>query len=214
MARSALCSIASSADKFLRLNNVGSFVQSPRYLGSKLRARTYDLQSFRDGGPRFSLWGTLRCPRSNPSLPKSPDAFGRDRERRPHRCRQGAGREPQAARDAAVLRSAREYTVLELVPAGGWFTKILAPVLKDRGKLYVGLGPMDDVRALTQQHAELADVVVLDRRRHHVRPPREPAPSERHVLRRHGAEWSSRSATCTTIRPEMRVLCTKPYSKR
>ena len=52
--------------------------------------------------------------------------------------------------------------VLELVPAGGWFTKILAPVLKDDGKLYVGLGPMDDVRELTQQHDELADVDVLD----------------------------------------------------
>jgi predicted methyltransferase len=52
--------------------------------------------------------------------------------------------------------------VLELVPAGGWFTKILGPVLKDHGKLYVGLGPMDEVRALTQQHDELADIVVLD----------------------------------------------------
>ena len=55
-----------------------------------------------------------------------------------------------------------DMQVLELVPAGGWFTKILGPVLKDRGKLYVGLGPMDEVRGLTQQHEELADVVVLD----------------------------------------------------
>jgi predicted methyltransferase len=52
--------------------------------------------------------------------------------------------------------------VLELVPAGGWFTKILAPVLKDDGKLYVALGPLDDVRDLREQHAALAAVEVLD----------------------------------------------------
>jgi len=55
-----------------------------------------------------------------------------------------------------------DMTVLEIVPAGGWFTKILAPVLKDDGKLYVALGPLDDVRALKEQHAALADVEVLD----------------------------------------------------
>ena len=38
--------------------------------------------------------------------------------------------------------------MIELVPAGGWFTEIIAPVVKDRGKLYVALGPLDDVRAL------------------------------------------------------------------
>ncbi len=27
--------------------------------------------------------------------------------------------------------------VIEILPAGGWFTKILGPVLKDKGKLYV-----------------------------------------------------------------------------
>lgn len=30
--------------------------------------------------------------------------------------------------------------VLELVPGGGWYTRILAPVLRDNGKLYVALG--------------------------------------------------------------------------
>lgn len=30
--------------------------------------------------------------------------------------------------------------VLELVPGGGWYTKLLAPVLKDRGQLYVSIG--------------------------------------------------------------------------
>lgn len=30
--------------------------------------------------------------------------------------------------------------VLELVPGGGWYTRILAPVLRDNGKLYVAIG--------------------------------------------------------------------------
>jgi predicted methyltransferase len=35
-------------------------------------------------------------------------------------------------------------------------------VLKDDGKLYVAMGPLDDVRALKGQHAALAAVEVLD----------------------------------------------------
>ena len=33
-----------------------------------------------------------------------------------------------------------DMRVLELLPGGGWYTRILAPVLADRGKLYVALG--------------------------------------------------------------------------
>jgi len=33
-----------------------------------------------------------------------------------------------------------DMTVVELFPGRGWYTKILAPVLKDRGKLYLALG--------------------------------------------------------------------------
>ena len=31
-------------------------------------------------------------------------------------------------------------TVVELIPGGGWYTKILAPALRDEGKLYVSIG--------------------------------------------------------------------------
>lgn len=58
------------------------------------------------------------------------------------------------------LRS--DMTVLELVPAGGWFTKIIAPVVKDRGKLIVALGPLDDVRALKAQHTELGAIEIVE----------------------------------------------------
>lgn len=33
-----------------------------------------------------------------------------------------------------------DMTVIELMPGGGWYTRILAPVLADNGKLYVALG--------------------------------------------------------------------------
>lgn len=33
-----------------------------------------------------------------------------------------------------------EMTVLELVPGGGWYTRLLAPTLAERGRLYVSIG--------------------------------------------------------------------------
>jgi len=33
-----------------------------------------------------------------------------------------------------------DMTVLELIPGGGWYTRVLAPVLAENGKLYVSLG--------------------------------------------------------------------------
>lgn len=33
-----------------------------------------------------------------------------------------------------------DMTVLELIPGGGWYTRVLAPALADKGKLYVALG--------------------------------------------------------------------------
>ena len=35
------------------------------------------------------------------------------------------------------FRMREDMRVIEILPAGGWFTKILAPVLRDEGKLYV-----------------------------------------------------------------------------
>jgi predicted methyltransferase len=33
-----------------------------------------------------------------------------------------------------------DMRVLELLPGGGWYTKLLAPTLRDNGKLYVAIG--------------------------------------------------------------------------
>jgi predicted methyltransferase len=49
-----------------------------------------------------------------------------------------ANRKPLETLQFFGLRA--EDHVLELVPGGGWYTKLLAPVLKDKGKLYVALG--------------------------------------------------------------------------
>ena len=57
-----------------------------------------------------------------------PDAHReRDRNRRPLQTLQFFGLE-------------NDMRVLELLPGGGWYTRVLAPVLADNGKLYVALG--------------------------------------------------------------------------
>jgi predicted methyltransferase len=53
-----------------------------------------------------------------------------------------------------------DMTVVELLPAGGWYTKILGPVLAENGKLYLALGTRR-IGALVDAHAELAKVEIL-----------------------------------------------------
>lgn len=38
------------------------------------------------------------------------------------------------------FRLEHDMTVLELLPGGGWYTKILGPVLEEKGKLYLSIG--------------------------------------------------------------------------
>ncbi len=53
--------------------------------------------------------------------------------------------------------------VVELVPEGGWYTKILAPVLADKGKLYLAIGTRQ-LGTLLQDHSSMrkAEVLPLD----------------------------------------------------
>jgi predicted methyltransferase len=44
-----------------------------------------------------------------------------------------------------------DMRVLELLPGGGWYTKILAPTLRDNGKLYVAIGTGNVVANLLNQ---------------------------------------------------------------
>lgn len=49
-----------------------------------------------------------------------------------------AERKPRQTLEFLGLRD--DMRVVELVPAGGWYTKILAPVLAEKGELYVAIG--------------------------------------------------------------------------
>jgi predicted methyltransferase len=71
----------------------------------------------------------------------------RDRNRRPLQTLQFFGLED-------------DMRVLELLPGGGWYTRVLAPVLADNGKLYVALGTSRVSRdVLTEPGFEKVEVV-------------------------------------------------------
>lgn len=53
-----------------------------------------------------------------------------------------------------------DMKVVELVPSSGWYTKIIAPVVADKGKLYVTLGTRR-MSALIEKHDALSAVEIL-----------------------------------------------------
>ena len=56
-----------------------------------------------------------------------------------------------------------DMRVLELLPGGGWYTKILAPVLREEGELHVAIGTSNvSENLLTQSGFEHVNVVELD----------------------------------------------------
>lgn len=71
----------------------------------------------------------------------------RDRNRRPLQTLEFLGLED-------------DMTVIELLPGGGWYTKILAPVLRDNGQLYlaIGAGRVD----LSQTSLDKVEVLDVD----------------------------------------------------
>ncbi len=57
----------------------------------------------------------------------------------------------------------KDMRVLELVPGGGWYTRLLAPVLKDEGELYVAIGTgRVEEKLLTEPGFEAVKVVPVD----------------------------------------------------
>jgi predicted methyltransferase len=78
---------------------------------------------------------------------RTPEERGRDRERQP-------------AQVLEFFRLEPDMRVIEILPVGGWYTKILAPVLAENGKLYVthpsptfyseAFGPVADLPGLGQ----------------------------------------------------------------
>jgi predicted methyltransferase len=60
-----------------------------------------------------------------------------------------ANRKPKETLEFFGLQD--DFRVIELVPGGGWYTRILAPVLKEKGKLYVALGTKGIEESLLKQ---------------------------------------------------------------
>lgn len=82
----------------------------------------------------------------SPALPAQQPAAEASFQQAVRAALQGGIRTPEErARDGTRLpveilsffRMREDMRVIEVLPAGGWFTKILGPVLKDKGKLYV-----------------------------------------------------------------------------
>lgn len=86
---------------------------------------------------------------------RSAEEMARDANRKPVETLRFFGLEP-------------DMRVLELVPGGGWYTKLLAPVLAERGELFVAIGT--DTVAKLVQDGTLPDVNVVEVRGDFVRP--------------------------------------------
>lgn len=76
----------------------------------------------------------------------------RERARDPNR---------RPAETLAFFGLRHDMRVLELFPGGGWYTKLLGPVLREHGKLYVALRT-DRIREVIASTPELDRVEVLD----------------------------------------------------
>ena len=64
----------------------------------------------------------------------------------------------------AFFQLSDDMQVLELLPGGGWYTKLLAPVLRENGELYVAIGTNNVQRNLIPQpgfdHINVIDIGV------------------------------------------------------
>jgi len=78
---------------------------------------------------------------------RTPQEVARDANRKPIETLQFFGLE-------------EDMRVLELLPGGGWYTKLLAPVLADEGELFVAIGTTN-VAAMVEA-GTLPDVTVLE----------------------------------------------------
>jgi predicted methyltransferase len=57
-----------------------------------------------------------------------------------------------------------DMKVLEILPGGGWYTKILGPVLEEKGKLYISIGAERAAEALVGQPGfDSLEVIPFDR---------------------------------------------------
>ncbi|MEM1437191.1 MAG: methyltransferase [Pseudomonadota bacterium] len=71
-------------------------------------------------------------------------------------------RNRQPLKTLEFFQLSEDMRVLELMPGGGWYTRILAPVMKESGKLYVAVGTTRiEESLLTQPGFEEVEVVTM-----------------------------------------------------
>lgn len=80
---------------------------------------------------------------------RSAEEVARDTERKPFETLDYFGLEP-------------EMTVIELMPGGGWYTKVLANTLNEKGKLYVALGTGRVAEKLEEWQLSNVEVLAAD----------------------------------------------------
>ena len=82
-----------------------------------------------------------------------------DHERRTEKDRErDANRKPLETLQFLKLKD--DMTVLELLPGGGWYTRILGPVLQEKGTLYLSIGT-NTVAKLTENQPGFASTRVI-----------------------------------------------------
>ena len=79
---------------------------------------------------------------------RTAEEVARDRNRRP-------------AETLAFFQMQDDMRVLELLPGGGWYSKLLAPVLRENGEFYVAIGT-DRVRDMLMPEDGFDHIKVLD----------------------------------------------------
>ncbi|MGD8416806.1 MAG: hypothetical protein PVH91_07100 [Pseudomonadales bacterium] len=86
----------------------------------------------------LALIGTLASPAALADMAEKLKAAMASDIRTPEEVARDANRKPVETLTFFGLED--DMRVLELVPGGGWYTKLLAPVLAEKGKLYVSIG--------------------------------------------------------------------------
>jgi predicted methyltransferase len=73
----------------------------------------------------------------------------------------GRDRNRKAAETLAFFQLKDDMRVMELLPGGGWYTKILAPVLRDKGEFYVAIG-INNVRENLQPESGFDHIEIIE----------------------------------------------------
>jgi predicted methyltransferase len=104
-----------------------------------------------------SAWAQTAPPARSEVATLIETALASDIRTAEERARDEKERKPVQTLEFFGLRP--DMAVLELVPGAGWYTKVLAPVLADRGKLYIAIGTTRVAAKLKEWKLDKVEVV-------------------------------------------------------